>query len=179
LDTELEPFSLGGPRIKDLGANVRERERCLVAITNSLCVKCVRVSQLLNTAESQARLQLVFRQAEADEPGREAVLALKKGNPEYGTRRIRDVLKRLETLPISETEVRRMLHEAKLLETPAKTSRPEPGPGASSGQSRTNAGSRSAPGSTPSDGYAYDDPPARPPGHIAKCAGAKPRILRK
>src|SRR5882672_7609621 len=68
------------------------------------------------------------RQAEAEDPRREAVLALKQANPEYGTRRIRDVLKRFEALPISETEVRRMLHEAKLMEAPAKTPRPEPGP---------------------------------------------------
>jgi len=68
------------------------------------------------------------RQAEAEDPRREAVLALKQANPEYGTRRIRDVLKRFEALPISETEVRRMLQEAKLLEAPAKTPRPEPGP---------------------------------------------------
>src|SRR5262249_5865860 len=64
----------------------------------------------------------------AADPRREAVIALKKSNPEYGTRRIRDVLKRFEALPISETEVRRMLHEAKLLETPAPMPRPEPLP---------------------------------------------------
>src|SRR5215470_12055816 len=64
----------------------------------------------------------------AADPRREAVIALKKANPEYGTRRIRDVLRRFEALPISETEVRRMLHEAKLLETPAATPRPEPSP---------------------------------------------------
>jgi len=68
------------------------------------------------------------RQPEADDPRREAVLALKQANPEYGTRRIRDVLKRFEALPISETEVRRRLHEAKLMEAPAKTPRPEPEP---------------------------------------------------
>jgi len=64
----------------------------------------------------------------AVDPRREAVIALKQANPEYGTRRIRDLLKRFEALPISETEVRRMLHEAKLLEAPAKLPRPEPGP---------------------------------------------------
>src|SRR6266446_9994098 len=64
----------------------------------------------------------------APDPRREAVIALKKANPEYGTRRIRDVLKRFEALPISETEVRRMLHEAKLLERPPAAPRPEPGP---------------------------------------------------
>src|SRR5438552_2061270 len=64
----------------------------------------------------------------AFDPRREAVIALKKANPEYGTRRIRDVLKRFEALPISETEVRRMLHEANLLETSAPTPRPEASP---------------------------------------------------
>jgi len=59
---------------------------------------------------------------------REAVIALKQANPSYGTRRIRDVLRRFEALPISETEVRRMLHEAKLLETPPAAPRPEPAP---------------------------------------------------
>src|SRR5256712_1493565 len=68
------------------------------------------------------------RQTAADDPRREAVTALKRANPEYGTRRIRDLLKRFEALPISEREVRRMLHEANLLEAPAKTPRPEPGP---------------------------------------------------
>jgi transposase InsO family protein len=59
---------------------------------------------------------------------REAVLALKQAHPEYGTRRIRDVLKRFEAIGISETEVRRMLHEAELMKTPAPTPRPEPQP---------------------------------------------------
>ena len=66
--------------------------------------------------------------AAAPDPRREAVIALKKTNPEYGTRRIRDVLKRFEALPISETEVRRMLHEARLVETPPPSPRPEAGP---------------------------------------------------
>jgi transposase InsO family protein len=51
-----------------------------------------------------------------EDPRREAVLALKQAHPEYGTRRIRDVLKRFEAIGISETEVRRTLHEAGLLE---------------------------------------------------------------
>src|SRR2546425_1197051 len=45
------------------------------------------------------------RAKDGEDPRREAVLALKKAHPEYGTRRIRDVLKRFEALPISETEV--------------------------------------------------------------------------
>jgi hypothetical protein len=38
---------------------------------------------------------------DASDPRREAVIALKRANPESGTRRIRDVLKRFEALPIS------------------------------------------------------------------------------
>jgi transposase InsO family protein len=49
-------------------------------------------------------------------PKREAVSALKREHPEYGTRRIRDVLKRFEALGVSESEVRRILHEEGLLE---------------------------------------------------------------
>ena len=64
----------------------------------------------------------------ADDSRREAVLALKKAHPEYGTRRIRDVLKRFEAIGISESEVRRMLHEAGLMEAEAKTPREEPLP---------------------------------------------------
>src|SRR5712664_1250092 len=68
------------------------------------------------------------RQPEADDPRREAVLALRKAHPEYGTRRIRDVLKRFQAIGISESEVRRMLHEAGLLEPQAGAPREEPGP---------------------------------------------------
>jgi transposase InsO family protein len=59
------------------------------------------------------------KQAKKEDPRREAVLALKKAHPEYGTRRIRDVLKRFQAIGISESEVRRMLHEAGLLEASA------------------------------------------------------------
>src|SRR5437899_9264478 len=67
------------------------------------------------------------KQREAKEdPRREAVLALKKAHPEYGTRRIRDVLKRFEAIGISESEVRRMLHEAGAMEPREATARPPP-----------------------------------------------------
>src|SRR5256885_3116096 len=62
-----------------------------------------------------------------DDPRREAVLALKQAHPEYGTRRIRDVLSRFEAIGISETEVRRLLHEAGL-STPAPSPRRDPLP---------------------------------------------------
>lgn len=48
---------------------------------------------------------------------REAVVEVREAHPEYGTRRIRDVLARFEALGISESVVRRVLHEAGLLET--------------------------------------------------------------
>src|SRR5712664_58968 len=68
------------------------------------------------------------KQAKKEDPRQEAVLALRKAHPEYGTRRIRDVLKRFQAIGISESEVRRMLHEAGLLEPQAGAPREEPGP---------------------------------------------------
>src|SRR5713226_2612959 len=55
LDTDLERFSLGGPRIEHLATVVRDREWCPAAITNSLCVKCARVSWRVNTREKRRR----------------------------------------------------------------------------------------------------------------------------
>jgi transposase InsO family protein len=49
------------------------------------------------------------------DPRREAVKALRSEHPEYGTRRIRDVLARFEALGVSETEVRRILHKEGLI----------------------------------------------------------------
>ena len=46
---------------------------------------------------------------------RDEVVALRETNPEWGTRRIRDVLARFEGLGVSETTVRRILHEEGLL----------------------------------------------------------------
>jgi transposase InsO family protein len=45
----------------------------------------------------------------------EEVIAARAANPEWGTRRIRDVLARFEGLGVSETTVRRILHEAGLI----------------------------------------------------------------
>jgi transposase-like protein len=42
---------------------------------------------------------------------REAVTELRREHPEYGTRRISDVLRRFQALGVSETVVRRILHE--------------------------------------------------------------------
>jgi transposase InsO family protein len=52
----------------------------------------------------------------AEQAKRDAVTDLRREHPEYGTRRIRDVLARFEALGVSETEVRRILHEEGLLE---------------------------------------------------------------
>jgi len=70
-------------------------------------------------AETEGADQRSGRES-ADELGmdarHEAVLALKEEHPEYGTRRIRDVMRRFEGLGVSETLVRRVLHEAGLIE---------------------------------------------------------------
>jgi transposase InsO family protein len=52
---------------------------------------------------------------------------LRREHPEYGTRRIRDVLARFEALGVSETEIRRILHEEGLLgDRPASAPREHP-----------------------------------------------------
>lgn len=54
---------------------------------------------------------------------REQVVALKKQNEQWGSRRIRDVLARFEALGVSEQVVRRILHDEGLIQTPSP--RPE------------------------------------------------------
>jgi len=49
------------------------------------------------------------------DPKRDAVVAHKGGEPSHGTRRIRDELRRFEGLGVSETGVRRILHEEGLI----------------------------------------------------------------
>jgi transposase InsO family protein len=49
---------------------------------------------------------------------REQVVALKREHETWGTRRISDVLARFEGLGVSEQQVRRILHEAGLIESP-------------------------------------------------------------
>jgi transposase InsO family protein len=51
---------------------------------------------------------------------RAAVVATRRAHPEQGTRRIRDVMARFQGLGVSETTVRRILHEEGLLETVAE-----------------------------------------------------------
>src|SRR5438477_5946487 len=67
----------------------------------------------------------VTARAPRSDTRRDAVTQLKRQHPDYGTRRIRDVLRRFEALGVSETVVRRILHEEGLLEeraaaTPAR-----------------------------------------------------------
>jgi transposase len=50
---------------------------------------------------------------------RDKVVALKKQNEQWGSRRIRDVLARFEALGVSEQVVRRILHDEGLIETPS------------------------------------------------------------
>jgi transposase InsO family protein len=60
---------------------------------------------------------------------RQAVVRTKREHPEQGTRKIRDLLARFEGLGISETTVRRVLHEEGLLEVrPEKVAKPQPEP---------------------------------------------------
>jgi transposase len=47
-----------------------------------------------------------------------AVVEQRRAHPEHGTRRIRDVLGRFSALGVSETEVRRILHEEGLIDSP-------------------------------------------------------------
>ena len=54
---------------------------------------------------------------EESDPRRAAVVESRREHPEHGTRRIRDVLARFQGLGVSETTVRRILHEEGLLET--------------------------------------------------------------
>jgi transposase InsO family protein len=58
---------------------------------------------------------------------REAVVQTRRTHPEQGTRRIRDVMARFQGLGVSETTVRRILHEEGLLETvPEPAAKPGP-----------------------------------------------------
>jgi transposase InsO family protein len=52
---------------------------------------------------------------------RDAVVEMREANPDYGTRRIRDMLARFDGLGVSETQVRAILHEAGLIEEQAPT----------------------------------------------------------
>jgi transposase InsO family protein len=61
------------------------------------------------------------------DPRREAVVQARRAHPEQGTRRIRDVMARFQGLGVSETTVRRILHEDGLLET-LQEPLPKPGP---------------------------------------------------
>jgi transposase InsO family protein len=73
-----------------------------------------------------AHKEKVDRRREAD-PRRAAVVESRRQHPEQGTRRIRDVMARFQGLGVSETTVRRILHEEGLLET-VPESLPRPGP---------------------------------------------------
>ena len=61
-------------------------------------------------------------------PVREKVIELKEQHETWGTRRIRDVLARFEALGVSEQQVRRILHEAGMIESPPPAPDREHGP---------------------------------------------------
>jgi transposase InsO family protein len=74
---------------------------------------------------SRARTKMASAPASAR---RAAVTEAKRAHPEHGTRKIRDVLARLQGVGVSETTVRRILHEEGLLEekaAPAAKVQPE------------------------------------------------------
>jgi transposase InsO family protein len=74
--------------------------------------------------ESRARTKPANTPATAR---REAVTEAKRANPDHGTRKIRDVLARLEGVGVSETTVRRILHEEGLLQDkPAAAAKAQP-----------------------------------------------------
>jgi transposase InsO family protein len=56
------------------------------------------------------------------------VVALKRAHEPWGTRRIRDVLARFEAIGVSEQQVRKILHEEGLIETPQPAPAREHGP---------------------------------------------------
>jgi transposase InsO family protein len=64
----------------------------------------------------------------AERTKRDAVVELRQEHPEYGTRRIRDMLSRFEALGVSETQVRGILHEAGLIASRPVTPGREHGP---------------------------------------------------
>ncbi len=67
--------------------------------------------------------------ARRSEPRHRAVVELRKEHEDWGTRRIRDVLARFSGLGVSETEVRRILHEEGLIpEAPPERPAREHGP---------------------------------------------------
>jgi transposase InsO family protein len=78
------------------------------------------------TAEMKQRKAALERRKGMD-ARREAVVKSRQDHPEHGTRRIRDVMARFEGLGVSETTVRRILHEEGLLEkVPEPVAKPGP-----------------------------------------------------
>jgi transposase InsO family protein len=67
------------------------------------------------------RAEVNGRKRKTNSVVRDEVVALKKKNEHWGTRRIRDVLERFAALGVSEQEVRRILHDEGLIESPTPT----------------------------------------------------------
>ena len=77
-------------------------------------------------AEMKQR-KVAAERRKAPDVRREAVVKSRQEHPEHGTRRIRDLMARFEGLGVSQTTVRRILHEEGLLETvPAAAAKPGP-----------------------------------------------------
>jgi transposase InsO family protein len=78
-------------------------------------------------SEEVKRRKQASESARGVDPRRAAVVESRRQHPEHGTRRIRDLMARFEGLGVSETTVRRILHEEGLLETvPEATAKPGP-----------------------------------------------------
>ena len=67
------------------------------------------------------------RSPSVEDARRTSVVEAKQKNPDFGTRRISDVLRRFDGLGVSESTVRRILHEEGLLESrPPEVEKAEP-----------------------------------------------------
>ncbi|MBI4702520.1 MAG: helix-turn-helix domain-containing protein [Deltaproteobacteria bacterium] len=89
----------------------------VIGVGADTVAKWIKLFQLggVDALVPESKVPPARRRRLATEARREAVVAAKQEHPEYGTRRIRDELARLEALGVSETEVRRILHEQGLL----------------------------------------------------------------
>jgi transposase InsO family protein len=111
-------------RVRIVQAVMRGTRQADVAVAFGVSVAVIQKFLTLFDSGGMEALRLNQRGARSDTTssrprGRTApvaeVVAARAANPEWGTRRIRDVLARFEGLGVSETTVRRVLHEAGLL----------------------------------------------------------------
>ncbi len=121
-----KPTRWGGPysdearlravqEIVDRGATMASVSRALGVPVSTLQI-WVRAYREQGEAGIRERVRKLGRPYSKERAAkREAVVEVREAHPEYGTRRIRDVLARFEALGVSESVVRRVLHEEGLL----------------------------------------------------------------